>query len=89
MEWRPAWWSVCLPLLLCPCTIKSRSSLPAPTQPGGYGLRDVNGYGGGDVMFYVCTFQRDFGEVAANPPGRRQLTTCRHVREDTATRPQL
>jgi len=27
MEWRPAGWSVCLPVLIFPCTIKSRSSL--------------------------------------------------------------
>jgi len=26
MEWRPAGWLVCLPLLIFPCTIKSRSS---------------------------------------------------------------
>jgi len=30
MEWRPAGWSVCLPLLIFPCTIQSRSSLLAP-----------------------------------------------------------
>jgi len=35
MEWLPAGWSVCLPLLIFPCTIKSRSSLVAPTHPGG------------------------------------------------------
>ena len=35
MEWRPARWSVCLPLLISPCTIKSRSSLLAPAYPGG------------------------------------------------------
>jgi len=35
MEWRPAGWSVCLPLLIFPCTIKSRSSLLAPVHPGG------------------------------------------------------
>jgi len=29
MEWCPAGWSVCLPLLISPCTIKSRSSLLA------------------------------------------------------------
>jgi len=29
MEWRPAGWSLCLPLLIFPCTIKSRSSLLA------------------------------------------------------------
>jgi len=37
IEWRPAGWSVCLPLLIFPCTIKSRSSLLAPTHPGGPG----------------------------------------------------
>ena len=35
MDWRPAGWSVCLPLLIFPCTIKSRSSLLAPAHPGG------------------------------------------------------
>ena len=35
MEWCPARWSVCLPLLISPCTIKSRSSLLAPAHPGG------------------------------------------------------
>ena len=33
MEWRPAGWSVCLPLLIFPCTMKSRSSLLAPAHP--------------------------------------------------------
>jgi len=40
-EWRPAGWSVCLPLLIFPCTIKSRSSLLAPADPGGPGKRAV------------------------------------------------
>jgi len=35
MEWRPAGWSVCLPLLIFPCTIKSRSSLLTPAHLGG------------------------------------------------------
>jgi len=35
MEWCPAGWSVFLPLLIFPCTIKSRSSLLAPADPGG------------------------------------------------------
>jgi len=30
MEWHPSRWSVYLPLLIFPCTIKSRSSLLAP-----------------------------------------------------------
>ena len=37
MEWRPARWSVFLPLLIFPCIIKSRSSLLAPAHPGGPG----------------------------------------------------
>jgi len=41
MEWRPAGWSVCLPLLIFPCTIKSRSSLLALAHPGGPGKRAV------------------------------------------------
>jgi len=41
MEWRPAGWSVCLPLLISPCTIKSRSSLLALCHPGGPGKRAV------------------------------------------------
>jgi len=35
MEWRPAGWPVCLPLLIFPCTIKSRSPLLALAHPGG------------------------------------------------------
>jgi len=31
----------CLPLLIFPCTIKSRSSLLAPADPGGPGKRAV------------------------------------------------
>jgi len=41
MEWRPAGLSVSLPLLIFPCTIKSRSFLLAPANPGGPGKRAV------------------------------------------------
>jgi len=41
MEWRPAGWSVCLPVLISSCTIKSRSSLLAPAHPVGPGKRAV------------------------------------------------
>ena len=41
MEWHPAGWSVCLPLLIFPCTIKSRSSLLAEAHPGGPGKQAV------------------------------------------------
>jgi len=35
LEWHRARWSVCLPLLIFPCTIKSRSSFLAPAHLGG------------------------------------------------------
>ena len=41
MEWCPSGWSMCLPLLIFPCTIRSRSSLLAPAYPGGPGKRAV------------------------------------------------
>jgi len=41
MEWRLAGWTVCLPLLISPCTIKSRSSLLAPAHPGSPRKRTV------------------------------------------------
>ena len=41
MEWRPAGWSVCLPLLIFPCSIKCRSSFLALAHPGGPGKRAV------------------------------------------------
>ena len=41
MEWCPAGLSVSLPLVIFPCTIKSRSSLLAPAHPGGPGRRAV------------------------------------------------
>jgi len=36
-EWRSAGWSVCLPLLIFPCTIKCRGSLLASAHLGGPG----------------------------------------------------
>ena len=41
MEWHSAGWLVCLPLLIFPCTIKSRSSLLASAHPAGPGKRAV------------------------------------------------
>ena len=41
LEWRPAGWSVYLPLLIFPCTIKSRSFLLALAHLGGLGKRAV------------------------------------------------
>jgi len=48
MEWHPAGWSVCLPLFICPCTMKSRSSLLAPAHPGGPSC------GGVVVLAVIC-----------------------------------
>ena len=41
MDWHPARWSMCLPLLILPCTIKSRSCLLVPSDPGAPGKRAV------------------------------------------------
>jgi len=41
MEWRPSRWSVCLPLLIFPCTMKSRSSHLALAHLGGPGRRAI------------------------------------------------
>ena len=41
MEWRPAGWSVCLPLLIFPFTVKSKSSVLALAHPIGPGKRAV------------------------------------------------
>ena len=62
IEWRPARWSVCLPLLVFPCTIKSRSSLLAPAHPGGPGKMAVKRLWCGGGWFIVmiahrCDFQ--------------------------------
>jgi len=54
MEWRPAGWFACLPLLIFPCTIKSRSSLLAPAHPGGPGKRAVK-----LLCVCVCVFHGD------------------------------
>jgi len=52
MEWRPAGWWVCLPLLIYPCTIKCRSSLLAPAHPGGPGKMAIKRLwcGGGNTI---------------------------------------
>jgi len=53
MEWRPFGWSVCLPLLIFPCTIKSTKI----GHPGGPGKRAVKRLCVVVVSFvvYLCT----------------------------------
>ena len=55
MEWCPAGWLVCLPLLISPCTIKSRSSLLAPTHQGGPGKGAVKWLWCAVVWRYSCS----------------------------------
>jgi len=54
MEWRPTEWLVCLPLLVVPCTTKSRSSLLALAHPGGPGKGPVKRLCGGNDPI-LCT----------------------------------
>ena len=51
IEWCPAGWSVCLPLLILPCTIKSRSSLLAPAHSPGWSQKK-----GRKTVVCVCVF---------------------------------
>jgi len=51
MVWRPAGWSLFLPLLISPCTIKSRSSLLAPAHPGGPGKMVIKRLWCGGYLF--------------------------------------
>jgi len=56
MEWRPTRWSVCLPVLIFPCTIKSRSSLLAPAHPGGPGEMAVKRLWCINLLTYSLTY---------------------------------
>jgi len=51
MEWHPAGWSMCLTLLIFPCTMKSRSSLLALAHLGGHGKRAVKRL---SVVVWLC-----------------------------------
>jgi len=53
MEWRPAGWSVCLPLLIFPCTTKSRSPLLAPGGPGKRAIKWL--WCGGGLISHIVT----------------------------------
>jgi len=62
MEWRPTGWSLCLPLLISPCTIKSRSSLLALAHSGASGKRAVKRLWYLQVLF-MCTMVYDWYTV--------------------------
>ena len=55
-HWRPAGWSVCLPLLIFPWTIKFRSSLLALAHPCGPGKRAVKRLWCGGVCADALTY---------------------------------
>jgi len=54
MEWRLARRSVCLPLIIFPCTTKSRSSLLVPAHPGSPGKSAVKRLWCGVVVIISC-----------------------------------
>jgi len=66
MEWCPAVWLVCLPLLIFPWTIKSRSSLLAPAHPGGPGKRSVKWLWCGVVWYTPCVKIRKTPNACSN-----------------------
>jgi len=74
MEWRTAGWSLCLPLLIFPCAIKSRSSLVAPAHPVGPGKRAVKRL---CVCVCVCTCVEGLTEEAGEPCGLLQAGEAR------------
>ena len=66
MEWHPAGWSVCVPLLISPCTVKSRSSLLASAHPGDPRKRALKrlwcgGSSLGLLTFSICQRQTHCG----------------------------
>ena len=72
MEWRPAGWSVCLPLLIFPCTIKSRSSLMAPAYPGGPGKRAIK-------RLCVCVCDSPVNVCLSVLPEPNEITSRHHA----------
>jgi len=68
MEWRPAALSECLPLLIFPCTIKSRSSLLAPAHLGGPGKRAVKWLCGGGFYVTVYLMLKIHALMSCSPP---------------------
>jgi len=84
MEWCPAGWSVCLPLLIFPCTFKSRSSLLAPAHPGRPGKRAVKRlWCGGSRTELLDKWHRLFMDVLPVT----QPTVSKHWRKPKALTP--
>jgi len=60
MEWCPAGWSVCLPLLIFPCVITSRSSLLALAHPGGPGKMAIKRFWCGGSVYKTTSLKMIF-----------------------------
>jgi len=84
MEWCPAGWSVCLPLLIFPCTVKSRSSLLAPAHAGGPGKRAVKrlwcgGYNARDCLrdtSVLCRRCSVYSRLSRQPNNKVSVVHC-------------
>ena len=86
MEWQPAGWTLCLPLLISPCTKKSRSSLLALAHSGGRGGRAAKRlWCGGCGKNYQAILQLPTLDTTKNAPHRRQLSTDQDVQWSAAT----
>jgi len=68
MEWLPAGWSMCLPLLILPCSIKSRSSLLAQAHLGGPGKMATKQLWWCDVLHTIVNLCR---VLVVSLPGNR------------------
>jgi len=86
LEWRPAGWSVCLPLLIFPCTIKSRSSLLTPAHPGGPGKRAIKQMW--CVLVRICMDQKklvEWGFFWAGCPSCHPTISIKALKETQST----
>jgi len=86
MEWRATGWSVCLPLLIFPCTIKCRSSLLGPAHPGGPRERAAKrlwwcGGGSGTEPFTIY----DTGFFMAGRSSRHPTNSAKAMKETCST----
>jgi len=75
MEWRQAGWSMCLPLLIFPCTIKSRSFLLTLAHLGGPGKRAVKRLlcGGGAHHYLLSNFRKMHGDFLHHNISRKTV----------------
>jgi len=79
MEWRPSRWSVCLPLLIFPCTIKSRSSLLTPSHLGGPGKTAVKWLWCGGVGDQIIVHPRPLLTAAHQMTKDKQWHSTEHL----------